>query len=567
MIKVLGLVAVASCFVSFSFGALLGPVFAQEITKQKIPNQLLPGTLDKRFAKTPEALSTEMVIVPKPGHQMAPDLAKKTTFTLEAVDLTGNRVLSQADISIFYQDHIGKRVSLATMFAVANAITKHYAEEGYALSMAYLPAQKIDHSGTIRLVVVEGHIDEIVYSGDIKYVSGRLKKQMQKIAAESPLTSATLERYLLLANDTPGLSVTTTLDRADQGVGGIKLLVDVQKTSFEVFAGLNNRGSKALGPLMVDVGVIYNSFGPFDGRILATANHTLTSNEMSYYALSGRVNLNSEGTVLEGSVARVNAAPGIETLRTLEFFTNSWSWSLGVRHGLLRSRSQNLSLWSRIDFKDSMGELLSFSASDERIRSLRIGASYDWISDKGTLTYFQAQVSKGLDILSATKTGAETVNRSDADFTYTSFKLDIYQVRDLGAGLDLSMRVSAQISADPLVGSEQCGFGGGSYGRAFDSFEVSGDTCLLGAVELRKRLKDYSSQITSVQPYVFWDMGTVSLNKSDITSFAQSIGAGVRARLFDRIDGYLEITLPLDQDVAISGNRNPRAFFGVRTDF
>lgn len=71
MIKVLGLVAVASCFVSFSFGALLGPVFAQEITKQKIPNQLLPGTLDKRFAKTPEALSTEMVIVPKPGHQMA----------------------------------------------------------------------------------------------------------------------------------------------------------------------------------------------------------------------------------------------------------------------------------------------------------------------------------------------------------------------------------------------------------------------------------------------------------------------------------------------------------------
>lgn len=300
---------------------------------------------------------------------------------------------------------------------------------------------------------------------------------------------------------------------------------------------------------------------------MATVNHTLDSNEMGYYALSGLVNVNTEGTTVEASIARITAAPGIATLRTLEFYTNSWTGSLGVSHALIRSRAKNLSLWGRVDFKDSKGELLGFSASDERTRSLRVGARYDWISEGGVLTYIQGQVSKGLNLLGATKTGADTVNRADADFTYTSFKLDVYQVHDLGKGFDVTLSASAQFSLDPLIGAEQCGFGGGAYGRAFDSFEISGDNCLLGSAELRYSLSDLNHHISSVQPYAFWDMGQVSLNKSDNTDFAQSIGAGVRAKLFRHVDGYAEVTVPLDQDVALSGNRSARVFVGLRSNF
>lgn len=242
-------------------GVLSGAVFAQEI-----PNQVMPGTLDKRFEKKQEALSTDKVIVPKPGQQMAPDLAEQTTFTLRSVSLSGNSVFSSSELSAFYQEYVGEQVSLATMFAVANAITNHYAKAGYALSLAYLPAQEIDSAGRLRLLVVEGSVDEILYNGDVDALSDRVKRQIEKIKAESPLTVATMERYLLLANDTPGLTVTTTLARADEGAGKIKLLVDVKHTALKGFAGVSNRGSKALGPLMGDVGIVYNKLGPLDGH-------------------------------------------------------------------------------------------------------------------------------------------------------------------------------------------------------------------------------------------------------------------------------------------------------------
>lgn len=534
---------------------------------QEIPNQVLPGTIDKRFEVVPEALSSQNIIIPRPGSQMAPDKAERTTFTLRSVSLTGNSVFSEAALSSYYQSYIGTEVSLATMFAVTNAMTSHYAEAGYALSLVYLPEQRITKDGIIRFVVVEGEIDEIIYTGDVDALSDRLRGQLNKLMEESPITVATMERYLLLANDTPGLSVTTALDRADEGVGKIKLLIDVEHTQYNGFAGINNRGSKAIGPVMGDIATVYNMAGPIDGSVTAVVNHTIESNEMGYYSLSASSQINGEGTVIDVSIARVTAAPGITTLRTLEFFTNSWIGSIGVSHSLIRSRTNNATLWGQLDFKDSKGEMLGISFSDEKIRSLRFGGSYDWVTEGGVLTYIQGRISKGIGALGATKNGAETVNRFDADFTYTSFKVDAYQVYQFDHGVDLTVKATVQISLDPLLGSEQCGYGGGQFGRAFDSFEISGDNCLLTSAELKKDLPDFIDVITSVQPYAFWDMGKITLNNSDITAFAQSIGAGVRAKVFNKFDGYVELTVPLNQNVAINGNRKPRLFMGLRSFF
>ena len=540
---------------------------AQDKSSPKIPNQLLPGTLEKRFEQRSDALSTDKIIIPKPSDQLSSDKAELITFNLKSVTLTGNNIFHSGELSYFYSHYIGKKVSLAAMFAVANAITTHYADEGYALSLAYLPAQVIDGSGSVQLVVVEGSIDEITYTGDVSALSQRVKNQIEKIREERPLTIATIERYLLLANDTPGLTVSATLDRAAKGAGKIKLQLDVKHTASQGSMGFNNRGNRALGPVMGDVSVVYNKVGPFDGQIALRASHSLFSGEMGYYALSSKINLNSEGTVLEGSAGYITAAPGIATLRTLEFYTNSWTGSLGLRHPLIRSRSRNLSLWLRADLKDSKGDILGFSSSDERTRSARFGVDYDWMSEGGALSYIQAQVSRGLGILGATKNGAKNINRADADFTYTHFKLDLYQSYRLGSQLNLMVNASAQLSLDPLTGSEQCGFGGATYGRAFDSFEISGDDCVIGGVELNKTFSNISSHIASLQPYISWEAGYVALHKSDFTAFAQSVSAGIRATLFKGVTGYAEVALPLERDVALKGNRHPRLFIGIEARF
>ncbi len=552
---------------SATWGLLVTLLSSTLLCAQEIPNQVLPGTLDKTFEQNPTSQSTGKVVVPSPSVQVTPTLAGSTKFILNSVSIAGNTVFQTSELTAFYHDYIGKQVSLANIFDVANEITNHYAKAGYALSVAYIPAQEIDQNGVIRIVIVEGSINEIIYSGNVAALSKRTKRQFEKLTAETPLTVATLERYILLANDIPGLNVSTTIDRADQGAGNIRLLVNVDHKIIEGHVGIGNRGSSALGPILGDIGFTFNNLGPLDGYISGLASHTIGQNELAYYSLSTGAFINDEGTKIDLSLSRVNASPGVPTLELLEFNTDSWIGSVGVNHPLIRSRSRNAAVWTRFDFKNSDGEMLGFSTSNENIRSLRFGGQYDWVSSEGTITLLQGQLSQGIGIFGATKNGSPLINRQNADFNYRSFKFDVSQFHHFDDGFGLSLRASAQYSGDALIGSEQCGFGGNNYGRAYDNFEISGDKCVIGSAEISKNLPRLSNQINNIQPYVFWDAGKVWLNQSNISSFSHAAGAGVRATFFQYVNGYAELAVPLKQAVSLTNSKSPRFFMGIRSFF
>src|SRR5690606_20332695 len=117
----------------------------------------------------------------------------------------------------------GLEVTLADVFELVNGITRRYAEAGYALSIAVLPAQRIE-GGVVTIAVVEGFIDEIHFTGDAlvdehgvdsRYIRG----YAERLRASRPLRTADLERYLLLINDLPGVTARATL-RASSTVPG-----------------------------------------------------------------------------------------------------------------------------------------------------------------------------------------------------------------------------------------------------------------------------------------------------------------------------------------------------------
>jgi len=140
----------------------------------------------------------------------------------------------------------------------------------------------------------------------------------------------------------------------------------------------------------------------------------------------------------------------------------------------------------------------------------------------------------------------------------------------------LFAEVAGQVADGPLLASEQCGYGGGYIGRAFDPFEVTGDHCVKGRAEFRFDFPlgdDVRSLVSNVQFYALADFGVMIkagtlLPTEERVETAESIGIGLRFKARDYLSGYVEAVHPLGRGVALdNGSRDSRVFFGLSADY
>ena len=556
-----------SCFSSLvAFSVLTSPF----VHSQEIPNSLQPDVIDRQFDQLPDATSSSAILIPTPSEQLPPDVASDTSLLLNSVSLEGNNEFSTAELSQYYQSYIGEDVSLATVFAVANAITDHYAQAGFALSLAYVPAQEIDN-GHVRLVVVEGYVGEIDYTGDVDKVTDRLRSVLSPILNERPLTVATMERALLLASRETGFGVASSVDRSSIEVGALRLIVDVENELVSGAVGINNRGSRALGAVLADVSVSLNGAFGVGERITTSLNKSVADDELSYFSLEAAFPIGVNGTELSIGYGKSDAKPGLETLRLLEFNADSETYFVELYHPFILSRARNLNASVRFEARDSEGELLDIVNTNEKLRSLRISGSYDMVDDAGAVTLVKTTFSQGISAFGGSANDNEFKARDLARYDYSKIDVLFFQLRPINETLSVYLSGGAQYGFNPLVSSEQCGFGGGSFGRAFDSFEISGDHCVNASVELRSMYPNPMKGVDYIQPYGFVDGGKVWLKQAEgVSSISQtgySAGAGMRAMFLNNVSGYVEVALPINRDVEQAGNRKARVFAGLRAIF
>lgn len=545
--------------------------FAQVIPDQIIPNSLQPDVVDRQFDRGLKATSSNAIIIPAPSDQLPPDAAANTMLQLNAIALEGNKVFPESELSRYYQRHIGREVNLATVFAIANAITAHYADAGYALSLAYVPAQEIGADGKVRLIVVEGYVGEVVYTGDVETVTDRMRGILASIESERPLTVATMERALLLATREPGMGIESSVDRSSIAAGALRLIVDVEHHTVSGAAGINNRGSRALGPVVADALVSLNGLLGLGEKFSVNVAHTPFDDELTYFGVEASLPIGVDGTRLTAGYAESNAEPGSQTLRLLEFNSDSTSYFVELYHPFILSRAENFNARIRFDMKDSQGTLLSIANTDEKLRSLRVSGSYDWVDEEGVVTLVNATFSQGVGVFGGSANDSLLKGRDLARYDYSKISMQAFQVRPLTEKLGLFINMSAQMGFTPLVASEQCGYGGGSLGRAFDSYEISGDNCLKGGAELRYMHSNPMNKIDYIQLYAFADAGKLWLKQPEGTSSlaftAYSVGAGVRTLVAGHTSAYVEVALPLKREVQQLGHKNPRIFAGLRVIF
>jgi hemolysin activation/secretion protein len=554
-------------FISHSFASI---AFASAASAQVvIPPGLEPGQIQRGLHELRVPVPGTLQVTPPAPEQVAPAHAEDIKFVLHEVRIEGATVYDAAEMSAAFK--LGQEISVADVFRIANRLTARYRRDGYVLSQVLVPAQDVT-AGQLKLLAVEGFVDNIQLRGAVAADDKLLTKYGADLKAARPLTSDALERYLLLINDLARVRGRGTLVPSAHTQGAADLIVDVTRDYTTVAVATNNRSSRSLGTRRANLDFgSYGLIGEWD-HLGVHAGSSL-DDKLAFVGLDYGSAFGAQGFQWDVSATGVRARPGkAANLAITDLESKSVSAQLELRAPVLRSRAQNLYLRTALTTFDGQSEFASADLSNDKIRALRLGLTYDLADGARGINTLELEVAQGIDGLGARKKGtaASPLSRAGGRTDFTKATLYVARLQSLGQAWGGSWSALAALSAqhafDALLAPELFAFGGDTFGRGYDASELAGDSGEAAKFELRYAGVLPEAGLSGYSIYGFYDAGRVRrldpVNESE-TEHATAAGIGLRMT-GTRWQGQVEYALPLDHDVAAEGNRDARFFFGVQ---
>lgn len=528
---------------------------------QVIPPSAQPGRERERFTEPPTPRAQPGGPAISLPSTVAPPGANKILLKLRGVHIVGATVYRPEDLAPLYADLVGRRVTLQDIYNIAQRITAKYGADGYILSRAVVPVQQLDPKGAVvRIEVIEGYIDRVEWPKQLGRYRDFFADYARKITAERPINVRTLERYLLLASDLPGLKFSTRLEPSKTAKGASTLIVDVAEKPLDAYGRVDNRGTPSRGPYEVlSSATLNNIFGMHEALTLTWAATTKLK-ELEYFSANYRQVLTSEGLTAFVNGSYGWGRPGTATLELLQYKTRTNYVEGGFAYPVIRAREQNLTLSGLGFASDSHSDILAAPFNEDRLRGLRLKADADMADRLQGINQFNVTISQGIEGLGSTVNGNPLASRAAGRVDFGKVEGYASRLQPLVANFSAMLATYGQYAFTPLLTPEQCGFGGARFGRAFDPSQMLGDSCWEVSGELRYDLPAGMMQLTQAQLYGFSDYGKLWTRAAAIGTLATtdgaSAGAGVRL-------GWTYFNADLSAAKAIEGPRNDWRFFFI----
>ena len=560
----------------FLVGIFSCPLQGGEVEAQISPEgrdrtykQAAPHRFERRFDKRVSPKSSVVPIKPKSMAPIFPEDLKEVKFVLKQLFIQGKSIYDKRALKPLYKSYLKKELTLKNIYEIAQRITNKYRNDGYLLSKAIVPPQKIK-DGVVHLRIIEGYIDKIKIQGPVRGPRKLINKYKKNILKSRPLRAHDLERYLLLIDDLPGVTAKSILTPSEDKPSATTMTLILADKAFVGHIGADNRGSKFNGPYQFLGGVTVNSLLGDNSRAGLQGVLTSQTEELLFLNAFYDLPINQEGTRLFFSSSVSESEPG-STLKQFDINGDSTSITLRLTHPFLRSRGKNLTGHLGFSGRNSTTKILGSLDSEDRLRVMNMGVSYDYADEYKGVNLIRLNLSKGLNIFDATESGSSNLSRSQGKSNFTKLTGNLMRIQSLSPSWNLLGAASWQYSFDKLLASEEFGVGGSQYGRAYDSSEITGDHGVAFKVELQKAFRPEWDYLSDFQLYSFLDYGSV-WNKVQTSTGAKrqdltSIGLGMRFNITDSISGYLEMNQPISDNVAAEGNKDPRLFFSLSNRF
>ena len=491
---------------------------------------------------------------------VAPPGAESIMLTVSRIVITGATVYAEQDFAPLYADLVGREVPLAALYELARRITAKYGAAGYVLSRAVVPPQNFGrHGAVVRIQVVEGYVDNVIWPREkLARYRNFFDDYTARIVADRPANIRTLERYLLLANDLPGLKFATTLKPSPTHPNASILIVEVTEKRIDALARIDNRGTEARGPWQyLGSATVNNVFGAHEAFTVTYAG-TFQLQELQYLATSYKQVLTSEGLTGFINASYGFGRPGTALLRALEYKTRSTIAEAGLAYPVIRTREANLILTALAFMTNDDSFQLGDPFTRDRLRGFRLKADGDWADRFLGINQANAIFSQGIHGLGSTDNPNPTVllpplptsSTKAGRVDFTKIEGTFTRLQPLFGGISAFVAAYGQYAFTPLLVSEQCSYGGRFFGRAYDPSQFLGDSCWMALGELRYDIPNTIKNLTRAQIYTYADHGeTYNIDPALGTPKRQSgssVGVGARAEWEGTYTADVSIAKPID---------------------
>lgn len=456
---------------------------------------------------------------PAPAASGDPALAR--TVTISSVAVEGATAFPQPRLDAAVGP-ISGTVALQRIEEARIALLNLYREAGYVFTVV---DAVVERDGRLRLVVGEAEIVEVRLDGDIGPAGTQVLRFLENLRGVRPIDAATLERWLLLVEDIPGVSMRAVLRPAGTTPGALSLVAQVGRQAVTGYLAADNRAYRLTGPQQGIAAVQFNSF-------TSLAEQT----ELQLYYANGRTSVFGQASTeffvgSQGLRVRLYAGIGETTpaspLRDIGYQGTTSVAGISVAYPLIRRRSQTLTLSAAFDVIETEikleGGLLGDQVlSQDSLRVLRVGgqwAVFDQLlgDSRSAVNAVSLRLHQGLSGLGASASDSPLLSRAGAQTDFTKVTFEVSRTQALfapwpGATVSLLGTLAGQWSNDVLPQAEKFYLGGARLGRGYYAGQVTGDSALAASAELQLSIAYEASlfgRAVRIDPmiYAFYDWG------------------------------------------------------------
>src|SRR5271165_4266090 len=368
--------------------------------------------------------------IPQPE---APQTVPTGTAAIRSVTIEGATAYTTQQLAATIGDLIGPDTPLAKIEAARLAILDRYREGGFILTAVFA---SIDPQGTLTFLVTEGRIAEVKLDGDIGPAGTTVLRFLNHLTEQRPIDIATLERWLLLAQEVPGVTLRAVLRPSTDEPGALTLIAEVKRAAFSGLLVADNAAYPLTGPAEGLLVLDANSFTEYGDKTEASIYHT-SGNTSNFGQVSTELFVGGTGLRVQIYGGYGPTHPS-SPLRDIGYEGTTTVFGVSERSPVIRRRQQTLDLTASLDAIESDVDIGNgaVSVSKDTFRVLRVGASYalhDTMlgADRSATNSVKVRLSQGLPAFGASVSVGNTTPAASAVTGFTKINAEISRTQTL----------------------------------------------------------------------------------------------------------------------------------------
>jgi hemolysin activation/secretion protein len=436
---------------------------------------------------------------------------------IKSLHVTGQTLYSEATLVALTGFRPGRELTLSELRGMASKIADHYHRNGYFVAQAYLPAQDI-RDGSVTITVIEGRYGKVTLDNQANLSDYVANNILGGLKSGDLISSAPLERRLLLLSDLPGVEVKSTLVPG-AAVGASDLIVDLTPgPHITGSVDADNAGNRYTGEYRLGTTVNFNE--PLGYGDVATVRALTSGFGLFYIRASYEIQLGQTRAGVAYSFLEYHL---LKEFETLDANGTAHIASIYDNYPLIRSRNNNLYAGLAFNYKifeDRVDANSPPTITDKKAQVLMpslYGDHRDNFFGGGLSSYSLTWFVGNLDIQSPVAHSYDAAT-AQSNGLYNKIGFSAMRLQSVTESISLYASVNGQFAFNNLDISEKMELGGMYAVRAYPEGEAYADEGYVLTMEARMKLPKFFERLPGQMQLIgFVDTGRVTVNKNPWT--------------------------------------------------